>query len=207
MEIISHNTDKNGIEISFDYHVTDETKAWFRSNSFRWSKRGNVWWRPFSEEMWTKVHEYFKQKDIPVIIPNRICDICGKEVKRYGMGTHKRMKHGIVVKRVMMVVSKQGEIIERSIRRSGHVPVNVIEQEIQVQQAPVVSDSLKSAYDYLHNQILLNEKNNWPWVRMETIRNWSPVLFHKSGYVPDTFSTDKYIFMKVDATKYSYNEK
>lgn len=74
-------------------------------------------------------------------------------------------------------------------------------------QAEVLSDALRSVYDYLHNQIVQNEKNGWNWVMIETIRNWSSILFSKSGYVPDTFSTDKYIFTKVDATKYSYKQK
>ena len=136
METITHNTDKNGIEISFDYHVTDQTKAWFRSNSFRWSKRSNVWWRPFSEDMWTKVHEYFKQGEFPSIKPNTTCDICGKVVDRRGIGTHKRMAHGIVVKRVMTVINNKGETVERSIRPTAYVPVKTIEQKIEVQPAP-----------------------------------------------------------------------
>lgn len=135
METITHNKDKNGIEINFDYHITDETKAWFRTNAFRWSKRGNVWWRPFSEEMWTKVHEYFKKIDVPKIVPNTVCDVCGKLVAVRGIGSHKRLKHGIVVKRVMTTV-KNGVTIQQSIRPSAHVPVKVVAQEIKVQPAP-----------------------------------------------------------------------
>lgn len=142
METILHNTEKNGIEISFDYHVTDETKAWFRSNSFRWSKRGNVWWRPFSEQMWTKVHEYFKQSNVPVIAPNTTCDICGKEVKKYGMGTHKRMAHGIVIKRTVTTISKQGETYQRVLRPSAYVPVMSTNQEIRIEAAkPIIPDA------------------------------------------------------------------
>lgn len=135
MEIIKHNTDKNGIEIVFEYHVTDDIKKWLRENSFRWSKRQGIWWRPFSVAMWTKVHEYFKRK-APDLVKNNICKYCGKEIKNRGMGGHLKLAHGIVMKRVMTVVSKQGEIIERSVRPSAQVPVMVKEQRTEVRPAP-----------------------------------------------------------------------
>jgi len=142
METIIRNELKNGIEITLDSHATDETLAWFRANSFRWSKRSNIWWRPFSEEMWTKVHEYFKKKDVPAIVAKTTCDICGWTGRPRGLGTHKRMKHGIVVKRVMTVISKQGETVQRSIRPSAYVPVMVKEQTIRIEAAkPIIPDS------------------------------------------------------------------
>ena len=98
---MEQNTDRHGIEIVFDYHIEDSTKKWLRDNSFRWSKAQGIWWRPFSEAMWKQVHEYFKQSDIPETQKNTTCDICGATVKERGIGAHKRLKHGVVVKRVM----------------------------------------------------------------------------------------------------------
>lgn len=143
---ITHNKDRNGIEIVFDYHIEDDTKQWLRDNSFRWSKRQGIWWRPFSEAMWKQVHDYFKKSDIPEIEQNNVCDICGKKVKKFGLGTHRRMAHGISVRREI-IVTKGDKQIKRSIPPRTPVPVKTIEQKLVKKPALLFTKQLDVGLD------------------------------------------------------------
>jgi hypothetical protein len=65
----------------------------------------------------------------------------------------------------------------------------------------------KIAYVYIHRTIKENEKVGWNFIRMETIRNLSAVLFDVPGIVPDRFETNKYTFSKIDSNTYAYKPK
>jgi hypothetical protein len=57
-------------------------------------------------------------------------------------------------------------------------------------------------YRYLHASVKLAKKEGLNWVRMETIRNMSAVLFKTPGSVPETFSTNKFTFTRDNTERF-----
>lgn len=54
--IITHNTEKNGIEVKFPTKPADHTLNALKALGFKWSKFGGVWWATHNADRWTKVH-------------------------------------------------------------------------------------------------------------------------------------------------------
>ncbi len=52
---ITHNTDKNGIEVSFKTKPSDTILDVLRSNGFRWSYKNMLWYAPYSPKLMTKI--------------------------------------------------------------------------------------------------------------------------------------------------------
>jgi len=57
---VSHNTQRNGVEIRFDLRPPDTVLAWLHENKFRWSRRQKVWYKTFSQGDYNKAVEKFK---------------------------------------------------------------------------------------------------------------------------------------------------
>jgi hypothetical protein len=57
-------------------------------------------------------------------------------------------------------------------------------------------------YSYLNRFVKLAKKEGLDWVRMETIRNFSSVLFKTPGSVPGTFSTNKFTFTRDNTIRF-----
>jgi hypothetical protein len=144
---ISHNKDKNGIEVSFPEKPSPETLAWLKENKFSWSKSGGLWYRRHNAELWEKTHQYFNLKVAPSPF-NSTCDICGKVCHKFGLGTHKRMKHGIVIKKTL-IYNKGGNIIQRKV--SLQTPFSSKNKiiETSIEPAPVIVPDIK----YLNSRI------------------------------------------------------
>lgn len=144
MITIKRNEEKNGIELTVGAGVdlTDDQRAWLRSHKFKWSKRNGIYWRYFSRAIWDEAHEYFSMS-IPALKSTIVCDICGKEVKRQGIGTHKRLKHGIIARRIYEI-EKKGKTETREVRPSEILPLNSKPKSLKVQPASVVAPDIKA---------------------------------------------------------------
>jgi hypothetical protein len=57
-------------------------------------------------------------------------------------------------------------------------------------------------FSYLNRNVKLAKKEGLDWVRMETVRNMSSVLFKTPGSVPEKFSTDKFTFTRDNAERF-----
>ncbi len=54
---ISHNTEKNGIEIKFPSKPSEEVLNSLKRLGFRWSRFNGIWWAKYSEELLQQVQE------------------------------------------------------------------------------------------------------------------------------------------------------
>lgn len=64
---VTHNTDKNGIEVKFAEKPESEIIAWLKEHKFRWSKRQKIWYRKFDTLTYDKVKARLKVKEEPKV--------------------------------------------------------------------------------------------------------------------------------------------
>lgn len=62
MPTISRNKEKNGIEIAFTEKPDDLVIVYLKSQGFRWSPFGKVWYKKYNATLWDEIHSYFDQK-------------------------------------------------------------------------------------------------------------------------------------------------
>lgn len=75
---IVRNTQRNGINVSFDHKPTDEVLQFLKGLGFRWQPYEKYWYKTYSEQLEAKVKAYFEGKEVPV------SEIYDKENKKSG---------------------------------------------------------------------------------------------------------------------------
>lgn len=68
MVSITHNVEKNGIELTFDNKPDPETLQWLKDNRYRWTSFKMLWYKKFNQVAWAEVHAHF---DVPVTEPKQ----------------------------------------------------------------------------------------------------------------------------------------
>lgn len=94
---ITHNTTKNGIEVSFPKRPGFEVISKLKSLGFRWSRRQKIWYKKYSEPLWKQVNDYFAseqrqetpaQKEKPTEKPSDKRYIYRLHSRPFGIGTY-----------------------------------------------------------------------------------------------------------------------
>ena len=60
---ISHNEEKNGIEVSFPTRPEADKIEWLKNHSFRWSRFNKIWYRKYSPAAMEEARRYFAPVD------------------------------------------------------------------------------------------------------------------------------------------------
>ena len=68
MVSITHNVEKNGIELTFDNKPDNETLQWLKDNRYRWTSFKMLWYKKFNQVAWAEVHAHF---EVPVTEPKQ----------------------------------------------------------------------------------------------------------------------------------------